>query len=177
MLTFIVLVLVAVIATILLLASLRPSEYTIAREITIDKPAEPIFDYLQNPKRMELWAPWKTLDPHLIMSYSGPNAGVGAKASWDSPGKMGAGSATVVGIVPNKTVRTKLEYKRPFTMNQDAEISIVQSGSQSVVKWSVQGHNGFMQRVVFLFMNMDKMVGGNFESGLSNLKSLLEKSK
>lgn len=171
---------VALIALILGYAAFQPNDYVISRQITIARPADAIFPYINNSKLMMEWAPWPDLDPELKMQYSGPEAGVGAKSTWDSPGKMGAGSATVEDSVLNKTVRTKLEYTRPFHMLQEAEISIsdaaaASTSGSSTVTWSVKGQYMYPQKVVGLFLSMDKMVGDNFESGLSKLKSLLER--
>ncbi len=175
MLYRILIAILAILGAILTYAFLQPEDYRIERSLSINKPAEIIFPYLNNSKMINEWAPWPEIDPELIMSYSGFAEGVGAKSSWDSPGQMGAGSATVVESIPYQLVRTQLEYTRPFSMLQEAEMSISTDGTQSTVKWAVKGRNTFIQRVVCIFMDMDKMVGGNFESGLSKLKALVEK--
>ncbi len=174
MITYIIAGLLLLVGIALIFAFYQPTEYLISREVIIDKTAESIYPYINNSKMMNTWAPWPEIDPQLEMKYSGPEFGVGATSSWDSPGKMGAGSAIVIESLTNQMVRTQLEYTRPFPMKQIAEISISPMGTQSKVKWSVRGQNLFVQRVVCLVMNMDKMVGGSFEVGLSKLKSIVE---
>lgn len=168
--------LVAVIAVFLGYVAIQPGEYTVSREITINAPVEKIFPYLNNQKLAEKWGPWLEVDPNAKMNYSGPDEGVGARTNWDSSGQLGTGSATIVESVPNQRVGIKLEYTKPMNMTQDSVYLVTSSGTQSVVTWKVQGQNGFMGRVMCVFMNMDKMVGGMFEKGLSNLKTLVEKT-
>ncbi|MES2963888.1 MAG: SRPBCC family protein, partial [Bdellovibrionota bacterium] len=114
------------------------------------------------------------VDPQATMVYEGPDEGVGAKASWDSTGQLGTGSATIVETIPNQRVRIQLAYTKPMEMVQTSDYIIEPSGEESKVTWRVEGKNSFIGRVMCLFMNMDKMVGGMFEKGLSNLKSVVE---
>jgi len=166
----------ATVVVFLVYVATRSPDYIISREITINAPADKIFPYLNNSKLAEQWGPWREIDPQARMTYSGPDAGVGSRASWDGGKQLGTGSATIVESVPNQRVGIKLEYVKPMNMIQDAEYSIKPSGSQSVVTWKVQGRNTFPGRIMCLFVNMDKMAGGMFEKGLLNLKTLLEKT-
>jgi hypothetical protein len=108
------------------------------------------------------------------MVYSGPDSGVGSKASWDGGKQLGTGSATIVESVPNQRVGIKLEYVKPMSMSQDSLYLVESSGNQAKVTWRVTGKNSFMGRLMCTFMDMDKVVGGMFEKGLSNLKRLVE---
>lgn len=166
--------LAVIVAGFLVFVALQPADYTISRQITINAPVEKIFPYLNNSKLAEKWGPWTEEDPEAKMVYSGPDEGVGSKASWDSPGKLGTGSATIVETIPNEKVGIKLEYTKPMTMIQDAEYLVQNNGSQTVVTWKVSGKNTFPGRVMCFFINMDKMVGSMFEKGLANLKALAE---
>ncbi len=168
-------VLTALVLTVLLCAALKPKNYLISRSIEIHAPAQKIFPYLNNQAMSEKWSPWPEVDPHAKMVYSGIDEGVGAKASWESDGKLGTGSATIVESLANKNIRIKLDYTKPMTMTQNAEYILESKGDSTVVTWQVHGENHFMSRLMCLFMNMDKLVGGMFEKGLNNLKSLVEK--
>jgi uncharacterized protein YndB with AHSA1/START domain len=167
----------AVVAVFLGYVATQPSDYVISREITINAPAERIFPYLNNMKLAEQWGPWLEVDPQAKMTYSGPDAGVGSRSDWTGGKQLGTGSATIVESAPNQRVGIKLEYVKPMNMTQDSEYLLNSSGNQSVVTWKVQGKNTFPGRLMCVFVNMDKMVGGMFEKGLSNLKTLMEKSK
>lgn len=165
----------AILVLIVGIAAMQSPDYKGSRELSIDAPAEKIFPFLNSSKLAEQWGPWLEVDPQAKMSYSGPDTGVGSRASWESPGQLGTGSATIVGSVPNKQVDIKLEYSKPMNMTQDSVYLIESTGGQSLVRWTVTGQNSLMGRVMCLFVNMDKMVGGMFEKGLSNLKTLVEK--
>jgi hypothetical protein len=156
--------------------AIQSPHYTISRSITIQASADKIFPYLNNSKLAEKWAPWLEIDPAAKMSYSGSDSGVGSRADWTEGKQLGTGSATIVESIPNKKVGIKLEYVKPMNMTQYSEYLIESSGNSTVVTWKVQGENTFPGRIMCVFMNMDKMVGGMFEKGLNNLKSFVEKS-
>lgn len=175
MLSKILIGIVLIIGLIAAYAAVQPAEYVIARSISIKAPASEIFPWINNSKKMNEWMPWIELDPKVVMTYSGPDEGVGAKSSWTSEGQMGVGSATISESTPNELVKTRLEYTKPFEMVQEAQMSITEKDGASVVRWSVSGKNNFIGRFFCVFMNMDKMVGNSFEKGLSKLKTTLEK--
>lgn len=168
------LAILAVLVLFLGWVALQSPDYVISRQIAIQAPAEKIFPYLNNSRLAERWGPWLEVDPDAKMSYSGPDAGVGSKSSWDGGKQLGTGSATIVDSVPNQRVGIQLEYVKPMTMTQYSEYLVSSSGSESTVTWKVTGKNNFMGRLMCVFVNMDKVVGGMFEKGLSKLKRLVE---
>ena len=167
----------ALVAVFLGYIALQSRNYVISREIVIALPPEKIFPFISQPKLVHEWSPWLEQDPGLQMVYSGPSDGIGAKSSWDSRGKMGTGSATVIESVLNQRVQTQLDYTKPFEMSQVAEIVLKPTSGGTMVTWSVQGKSGFMARVMCSFMSMDKMVGDQFVKGLNTLKSRIEAKK
>lgn len=154
--------------------AIKPSNMVITRELVIKAPPEKIFPYINNAKKADEWMPWKDSDPGVQMQYSGPEEGVGSKSSWDSKGQMGTGSALVVESIPNQSVKTQLTYTRPMEMSQMAHIMLTPTPEGTLVKWSVDGHNNFICRMMSVFMDMDKMVGDEFVKGLTKLKSITE---
>lgn len=171
----IVIGIVAVLVLVVGYAALQPADYVITRSTTIKAPVEKIFPYLNNSKLAEQWGPWSEVDPNAKMAYSGPDEGVGSKASWDSSGQLGTGSATITETIPNQRVRIALEYTKPFPMNQTSDYIVEPKGEETTVTWRVEGKNSLPGRVMCLFMDMDNTVGGFFEKGLANLKALVEK--
>ena len=171
----IAIVVIVIIAGLFVYAGLQPAEYTVSRSVTVNAPAEKVFPYLNNPALSDQWAPWKDEDPQVFMKHEGPAEGEGAKSIWQSPGKMGHGSATIIAVQPMRKVGIKLVYTKPMEMEQDAEYILEPVEGGSLVTWKVHGTNNIVGRVMCLFMDMDKMVGGMFEKGLANLKNLAEK--
>lgn len=170
----IALVVLVVIGVLVVCAAMKPAQYLVSREMVMKAKPEQIFPHLNNSKKANDWMPWKEADPTAPMTYTGPEEGVGATTSWDSKGKMGTGKAEVVDTTPNKSVKTKITYTKPMQMNQLAEISLTPTPEGTTVKWTVTGENSFFGRFMCMFFDMDKMVGGLFEKGLSSLKSRVE---
>jgi len=175
MFLIIVVILVLLILAIFIYAAFQPNQMNISREMFLKANPSSIFPYINNTKKADEWMPWSEIDPGVKTSYSGPIEGVGSISSWVSSGKMGVGHAVIVESLINKLVKTKLTYEKPFAMGQLAEISLLEKSDGTIVKWSVTGENNFIGRIFCLFMNMDKVVGGQFERGLSKLKILVEK--
>ncbi len=169
--------LVLVIGLLSVYVALQSSHFEITREMQMNASADRIFPYINNSRKANDWMPWKDSDPKVQMSYSGPEEGVGSISTWDSEGQMGTGKAEVVESIPNKSVKTQLTYTKPMEMSQLAEISLAPQANGTVVRWTVTGENTFIGRFVCMFMNMDKMVGGEFEKGLAKLKGMVEAAK
>lgn len=152
----------------------KSDQFLVTRELVVNAPAEKIFPYLNNSQKADSWMPWAESDPSVTMTYSGPDEGVGSRSSWDGQGNMGAGEAVVVESVPNQTVKTKLTYTRPMEMDQMAELSLHPTSDGTTVRWTVSGKNTFVGRFLAVFVDMEKMVGGEFEKGLTKLKTMVE---
>lgn len=154
--------------------ALKSSHYEITREITINASPAVLFPFINNSKKANTWMPWQEVDPGVVMSFQGPEEGVGSTSSWSSDGQMGTGKAEVIESIPDSLVKTKLSYEKPMAMSQMAEISLTAAPPGTRVRWSVTGENTFIGRLFCFFMNMDKLVGGQFEKGLIKLKQLAE---
>lgn len=177
MLIKILIIAVLLLGGFLTYVAVKPATSNISREIVIKATPETLFPYINNSKKMNDWMPWQDSDPGVKIEYSGPEEGVGSKSSWNSPGKMGTGNAVIVESTLNKSVKTQLTYTKPMVMAQLAEVSLTPVGGGTKVKWSVDGHNGFMFRLMGIIMNVEKMVGGEFEKGLAKLKNTAEAAK
>lgn len=171
-LIIVVLILVAVVVFV----STRPAEMVVSRELLIKATPELIFPYINNSKKSNEWMPWHEDDPHVKMTYSGPDEGVGSMTLWTSKGKMGTGNAEVIESIKNQNVKTRLTYTKPMTMSQLAEVSLQSTSGGTLVRWSVSGKNPVIGRIMCAFVNMDKMIGGNFEKGLVNLQKIVQKN-
>jgi uncharacterized protein YndB with AHSA1/START domain len=165
------------VAGILIYAAFLPPKFQIARETVINAPPERIFPYLNEPRKVDTWNPWMKLDPQIKMTYSGPESGVGATSAWEGNSDVGVGSITIVESTPPSLVRAKLDYLKPFKSTSLVEYTLKPEGTQTKVSWSFSGESAYFARIMCLFMNMDKMMGGMFEKGLAELKTLVESGK
>jgi hypothetical protein len=118
--------------------------------------------------------PMGQVDPAMKQTYEGAPAGTGATYTWSGNKEVGEGRMTITESRPNDLIRIKLEFFKPFAANDTAEFTFKPEGNQTVVTWSMFGQNNFMAKAVHLFMNMDKMIGDQFEKGLAQMKSLVE---
>ncbi|MCM0607181.1 MAG: SRPBCC family protein [Xanthomonadaceae bacterium] len=157
--------------------SMQPADYTITRSVTVNAAPQTIFPYVNDPKKMDVWHPWSEIDKTAKVSYSGAPSGLGAKTEWTDGEKMGWGSATALEVKPNALVRVKLEFVKPFHMEQISDLILEPTGSETKVTWTVSGKNNFIGRAFCIFGSMDKMVGGMFEKSLNRLKAIAETKK
>lgn len=81
---------------------------------------------------------------------------------------------SIIESTPNQSVRLKLEFVKPFASVATTEFTFKPEGDKTSVTWSMSGDKNFMSKAFCLFMNMDKMVGGDFEKGLESLKSVVQ---
>lgn len=163
----------ATVSGLLLYAAFKSGEMHIARELLIKAPPEAIFPHINNSKKANQWN-WMCEEPGLEMSYSGPEAGLGSVASWKSKSMMGVGTAEIVESVANRSVKTKLTFVKPMEMSQLSEVSLNPSAGGTLVRLSFTWNNPFILRLMCMFSDMDKKMGGSFEKGLSNLKRIVE---
>ncbi len=122
----------------------------------------------------EAWSPWAKLDPAAKATFEGPSTGTGAIFKWAGNKEVGEGSMTITESRPSDLIRIKLEFLRPFEATNSAEFTFKPEGNRTAVTWSMEGKNNFIAKAVCLFMNMDKMVGGQFEQGLAQMKAVVE---
>ena len=174
MLTLILGALALLLLILLVVAALRPADFRIVRSIGINAPAGAVFPYVNDLHLWQEFSPWAKLDPQVQNTYAGPAAGVGASLSWNGNAKVGQGSMTIIESRPAELVRMNLVFLRPFPANNQAEFALTPAGNQTTITWSMTGRYNFMSRVFGLFMNMDKLVGGDFAKGLATLKTLAE---
>jgi uncharacterized protein YndB with AHSA1/START domain len=175
MLIKILLLLAAIIIVVLLIAGFQPSHFQIVRSTTIAASPEALFAEVNDLHRWPAWSPYEKLDPAMKRSFEGAPAGVGAIYAWDGNKEVGTGRMTIRESRPAELIRLKLEFYKPMAGVCEAEFSFKpELGGRTAVTWSMAGTNNYLAKIFCLFMNMDKMVGGQFEQGLANLKTLAE---
>ncbi len=164
----------AIVVLFLLVVAFQPSEFRVERKATMVASPEVVFGYVNNFHKWNDWSPWAKLDPTSKETYDGPASGTGAKFAWDGNKEVGQGRMTIKESRPSDMIRIKLEFIKPFTCTNTAEFTFQPQGNQTLVTWGMTGHNNFMGKAFGLFMNMDKLIGGDFEKGLASLKTLAE---
>lgn len=174
MLKKILLALVLIIIVFVIVVATRPADFRITRSITIAAPPEAVFAQVNDFHKWDEWSPWAKLDPAMKQTYEGAPAGTGAIYSWAGNNEVGEGRMTITESRTNEMIGIKLEFLKPFAAVNTTEFSFAPEGNQTRVVWSMSGKNNFMAKAFDLFMNMDKMVGSDFEKGLRQMKSVVE---
>lgn len=155
--------------------SLQPNTFKIARSAIVDAPPERIYPEINDLHNWEEWSPWAKLDPTQKTTYGGSPLGAGASLEWSGNNKVGAGKMTIKESSQNERIRLKLEFSRPMQAVNEVQFDLKPLGeTRTEVLWTMSGHNEFIAKAMHAFMNMDKMVGGQFEQGLANLKAVVE---
>lgn len=172
-------VIIGLIAAFLAYVSLQPDEFRLARIISVNAAAEKVFPHINDVHKSRVWSPWDKYDPNMKITFEGPSSGVGAKYSWEGNDKVGTGNSTIIESVPNKSVKMNLAFIKPYESVSTSEIVLSPQGDSTQVEWSMYGNQQFMEKVFCTLMgfNMDKMVGPDFETGLKNLKQVVESGK
>jgi hypothetical protein len=161
--------LAVVIGVLFIVVAAQPSHFSVTRSATIAASPAAVFVHVNDLKKWEAWSPWAKLDPNAKMTYTGPAAGVGAVAAWVGNNEVGEGSMTITESKANELVRFRLDFIKPFAGTSTAEFGFKTKGNETVVTWTMSGENGFIGKAFSLFVNCDKMMGGQFEQGLAQL--------
>jgi hypothetical protein len=161
---------------ILAYASTKPDTSRIARSARIQAAPERIFALINDLPAWQTWSPYEKKDPDMQRSFTGPTAGVGAKYAWAGDRNIGEGRMEIVdSTVPSK-VTIRLEFLKPFEHVATAEFTLAPAASgATTVTWAMTGPANLMSKVMSVFFDFDKMIGGDFEAGLADLKTLAEK--
>lgn len=168
-------VLAIAIAVVLIVAATKPDRFSVQREITVRAPADKVFSLINDFHQWIVWSPWEHKDPALKRSYSGAESGKGAVYGWDGNKNVGSGRMEIrESTVPSKIV-IQLDFLKPFEAHNTAEFTMLPQGDGTHVTWLMHGPAPFINKVMQVFMNLDKMIGTDFEAGLVNLKNATEK--
>ena len=172
MLKKILLVIVALVAIFAIVVAFQPAAFRVERSATIPAPPAVVFAQVNDFHNWDAWSPWARLDPAMKQAHSGAPAGTGAVYTWEGNKDVGEGRMTITESRPNELIRIKLDFIKPFAATNVTEFVFKPSASQTAVTWTMTGEKNYISKAVCLFMDMDKMVGGDFEKGLASLKTV-----
>lgn len=170
-----IVLLVVVAGTLIAVASTRSDDFQVTRSTTIAAPAPVVFDQVNNLKKWQAWSPWASRDPDIKLTYSGPESGTGATYAWTGNREVGTGKMTITESHPHEKVQFRLDFLEPFAATNTATFTLTPEGDKTNVTWNMSGKNNIVSKVMCMLMDMDKMIGGDFEKGLSAMKSIAEK--
>lgn len=152
----------------------QPDVFRVQRAMTINAPPEKLVGILSDLRRGGEWSPYEKKDLAMKKTFSGPAIGPGAKLAWDGNKEVGAGTLTVKDVTPSK-VTLDLEMIRPMKANNVVEYTLAPQGGATTMTWALHGPMTLISKVMCTFMSLDRMVGGDMERGLKDLKALAER--
>ncbi|MBZ0207970.1 MAG: SRPBCC family protein [Flavobacteriales bacterium] len=168
----ILLALLAIVVLILIVAAFQPDNYHVERSATVVAPPEAVFAQVNDFHNWQQFNPFQQLDPNAKVRYEGPEKGTGAKFLWEGNSKMGKGSMTITGNTPNERVDILLHFDEPMEGDAHTSFILEPAGTGTKVTWSMDGTNNYLSKIMCLFMDMDKMIGTEYEKGLAKLGEL-----
>jgi len=152
----------------------QPNDFRVERRATIAAPAKTVFAHVNDYRKWQAWSPWAKLDPNAKATFEGPASGKGAKFGWKGNDKVGEGRMEITESRPTDLIRMNLEFIKPMAAKNTTEFTFKPEGNGTAVVWTMTGTNNFAGKAFCLVMNMDKMVGGDFEKGLASMKAIAE---
>ena len=171
-------VLAIAIAVVLILAATKPNTFSVQRAITVRAPAEKVFPLIDDFHQWGSWSPYENKDPAMKRSYDGPASGKGAVYGWEGNKNVGSGRMEILEASAPSKIVIKLDFFAPFEGHNTAEFTMLPQGDATNVTtnvtWLMHGPAPFMNKMMQVFMNLDHMIGKDFEVGLANLKRITE---
>jgi uncharacterized protein YndB with AHSA1/START domain len=171
----IAIVVVVLVAALLVFAATKPDTFRVQRAASIKAPPEKVFALLNDFQRWEAWSPWEKKDPAMKRTFSVVTSGKGAQYAWEGNREVGQGRMEIAESVPPSKVTIKLDFLKPFEAHNTVEFTLDPKGDATNVTWAMQGDTPYLAKIIHVFIDMDSMVGKDFEAGLANLKTLAEK--
>lgn len=173
----ILLVIAIIIGLALITALFVKKDMNAEREVTINKPKQDVFNYVKYLKNQEAYSKWEKMDPAMKKEYRGTDGAVGFVSAWDSDKKdVGKGEQEIKKIADGERVDFEIRFIKPFASTATSAITTqAVSANETKVKWEFHGNMNYPFNLMGLFMNMDKMIGDDLQTGLANLKPVLEK--
>lgn len=165
--------LAVLLAGFLIYVATRPAAFRYTRSLAIDAAPETLFPHINDLRQFQQWNPWSKAEPDIKLTYSGPESGPGSSYDWTGK-KTGEGAMTIAESHPNQLVRARMDFRKPFAATHTAEFTLTPEAGQTLVTWSLYGHNNFLGKLFGVLMNGDKMCGDQFQQGLAALKALAE---
>lgn len=165
---------VVFIVALLVYAMTKPDSFRTERSANINAPPEKIFPFINDFHNWIAWSPWEKIDPALKRAYSGTTSGKGTVYEWEGNNQVGHGRMEISDTSPPSHLLIKLDFLKPFEAHNTAEFTLNGAGPSTNVTWAMYGPQPYLAKVMSLFVSMDTMVGGQFETGLANLKTVAE---
>jgi polyketide cyclase/dehydrase/lipid transport protein len=173
-LRIIAVIVVLAVVVVLVLAARKPDHFRVRRSASIAAPPERIYPLINDFHRWGAWSPWEHKDPDMKRTFSGSGSGRGAVYEWTGNSDVGSGRMEIVESSAPSKVAIQLDFLKPFEAHNMATFTLEPAGGATNVTWVMDARSPFIGKIMHVFVDMDRMVGTDFEAGLANLKTAAE---
>lgn len=173
--TTILAILGSIVILFLVIALLIKKEFSLERNIVINKSRQDVFNYAKLLKNQEKYSVWVMKDPNIKLVYGGIDGTIGASSAWESNDKnVGIGAQEIIKMKEGESFETEIRFKKPFEATNYALTAVTDArNGQTKISTIFSGKSKFPMNVMNLFM--DKLVGKDMQKNLENMKANLEK--
>lgn len=163
----------AAVAGVLGIAATRPNTFRVQRAASINAPPDVIYPLIADFRAWNGWSPWEKLEPGMDKTFSGADSGTGAVYAWEGK-KVGSGRMEITDTAAPSRITIKLDFFKPWEAHNTTTFTLEPRGGATQVTWTMEGPAPFINKVMGVFMNLDRMIGRDFDAGLAGLKQLAE---
>jgi len=174
-LKFTSIIVTSILLVFILLGFIAPKDFSMERSIVINASPEEVYQNMSDFKKFYEWSPWSKSDPNSKVEFSGDPNTLGHKYSWKGNKDVGEGDMSITKLENETIIGYHLNFIEPFASQADGLLIAESENGATKASWSFNSHFGFIESVFMMFMNMEKMLGADFENGLKNLKQISEK--
>lgn len=172
-LKIILLTVIGLVALFFIVGLFLPKTYRVERSIIVNAPDSVVFQNISDFNKFLKWNPWSKMEPTAKVTISGPVSKPGHLYKWEGK-QTGTGQMKIKDIDPSRSVDIELTFLKPFESAADTQFQLDPDAQGTKVTWIMQGNNKSVMEK-WMGLNMDNMIGKDFESGLQNLKAFSEK--
>jgi hypothetical protein len=173
-LLIVVIVLAIALVAFLIYVQSQPSRISYERSVRVNAPATTVFAHVNDFHQWEAWSPWEKVDPNVQRTYGGSASGEGAWYEWKGNRNVGAGRLTIAKSVPHERIELKMEFFAPMAATNIGTFTFQAQGNETLVTQTMACEPPFFGKLFGVFIDMDKMIGSQFEKGLQDLKGIAE---
>jgi hypothetical protein len=174
MIVKILIVIVVIVAIPFIIALFIKNEYTVEREVSINKLKNEVFNYIKFSKNQDYYNKWVMKDPNMKKNFKGTDGTVGFIYAWDGNKQAGKGEQEIKKITEGESVDNEIRFIRPFEAIAHTYMTTESlTGNQTKVRWRIVGISPYPMNFMNLFIG--NLLGKDLDTSLSTLKSILEK--
>jgi hypothetical protein len=154
-----------------------PKDYTVSRQVTINRSKSDVYDYIKFIKHQHDYSVWWKMDPNQVTTYTGEDGTIGFIAAWKSElDSVGSGEEEIVAMQEGERIDFALRFKEPFESKAQSSMQLEAIDNTTTrITWDFRGDMSYPFNVMQLFISMEYMLGNDIEQGLQNMKFILEK--